>query len=460
MRHSRKALLLALATVGLLFASGGVIIVISTNQVSNEPFSGVRWEPSSAAGATWASSWASFPDSNPNSFNSYVSAWNGSSWNAPTTLIAPNGQSQGDVNVAWDAVRQRFVFVTLDGPGGNVWYGYSNDSSGTSWTFRPTAVFPSSTGTWDYPSIGVDVSGRIIVGAVRFPGPTGYFAAMSTDGFNFSSPVQIGSMPGAQSRVVATNNVFHAFVPTLNSSSLPVAVYRYQSTDGVNWSGPYTVATFSAPLNNAPSGTNIFYAPLLAATGYTNGLWATAFQINNGGYNNIYLCTSDRGCGLVNAGADDQFLGGVSVSGDSGYWVSYYTYSTLYTRQLPLVTQSIYFPSGQAAIGATTNTGIDPTSWQLRYNRCSSPCYAAGDFQTISSNPYAASHNPFIRQSARHDDLFQTFAQDPADQPNVPNFKPNFIPYPMGAALANIGAALPSKAVEALPVYNRIGIVP
>ena len=450
------------ATATILLASSGVITVISTNQASNEPVVGVRWEPSSAAGSTWATSWAAFPDSNPNSFNSYVSAWNGSAWGTPTTLIAPNGQSQGDVNLAYDSVRSRFVFVTLDGPGGNVWYGFSSDSSGTSWTFKSTAIFPSSLGTWDYPSIGVDASGRVIVGAVRFPGPTGYFAVVSSDGINFSSPIQVGSMPGAQSRVAATNNVFEAFVPTLNAQFLPTAVSRYESSDGITWSGPFTLATFGAPLNNgtSSSGTNIFYAPLLAAQGYTNGLWVTAFQVNNGGFNNVYICTADRGCGLVNAAADDQFLTGTSVSGDAGYWVGYYAYSTLNTRDLPLIKQAIYFPSGQPAIGATTNTNIDPTSWQVRFNRCTTSCYAAGDFNTVSSNPFAASHHPFIQQSSRHDDLFQSFVQDPQATPNVPNFKPNFIPYPTGADLTTLATILPAAVQTALPPARKIGIEP
>lgn len=138
----------------------------------------------------------------------------------------------------------------------------------------------------------MDGSGRIIIGAVHFPGPTGYYAAVSTDGYNFSAPVQIGSVSGAQSRVVATDNQFYAFVPIL-SSNLPTAVYLYQSPDGVTWSGPTTLATFAPPLNNTPSGVTptLFYAPLLAASGYTNGLWAMAIQINYGGYNNVYICS-------------------------------------------------------------------------------------------------------------------------------------------------------------------------
>jgi len=446
-------------TALLALASSGVITVISTNQVSNTTQTAYRWEPSAAAGSTWAHSWAEFPVSNIAAFSSFLGTWNGANWGTPVQLTAPNNQQQGDVNLAWDSARGRFVFTTLDGPGGNVWYGYY-DSTGTHWTATP--IFSSTSATWDYPSIGVDALGRIIIGAVHFPGPTGYYAAVSSDGVNFSSPVQIGSLPGAQSRVVATNSQFYAFVPTL-SSNLPTAVYLYQSADGVNWSGASTLATFAPPLNNTPSGISptVFYAPLLAASGYTNGLWAMAIQINFGGFNNVYICTSDRGCGVVNGAADDQFLASVSVSGDAGYWISYLTYSTLNTRQLPLITQAIYFPAGAGAIGATTNTGIDPTSWIFRTDRCSGGCYAAGDYNTVASNPYASATTPFVTRTSRQSDLFQSFVQDPQAQANVPNFKPNFIPFPKGADLHVNAVPFPlgEPAATGLAPEKKIGIV-
>ncbi len=445
----------------LAFASSGVIMVISTNQVSNTTQMAYRWEPSAAAGNTWAHSWAEFPVSNIYAYNSFLAIWNGSTnWGTPVQLTAPNGnQLQSDVNIAWDSFRSRFVFTTLDGMGGGVWYGYY-DSMGTHWT--PTPVFPSSSGNWDYPSIGVDASGRIIIGAVRFPSPPTYFAAVSTDGVNFSSPVQIGSLPGAQSRVVATDNQFYTFAPRLNSSNLPIAVDLYQSADGANWSSPTTLATFESPLNNTPSSVSptLYYAPLLAAAGYTNGLWAMAIQINFSQYNNVYMCTSDRGCGVVNGAADDQFLAGVSVSADGGYWISYLTYSTLNTRQLPLITQAIYFPAGAGAIGATTSTGIDPTSWFFRPDRCLSSCYAAGDFNTVASNPYAAATTPFIKASSHQSDLFQIFTQDPQTQPNAQNFKPNFIPFPKGADLRGHAVPFPpgEPAAIGLAPEKKIGI--
>lgn len=334
---------------------------------------------------------------------------------------------------------------------------------------KPTAVFPSSQALWDYPSIGVDASGRIIIGAVAFPGPTGYYASVSTDGITFSAPALVvnpgmGNGGGARSRVIATNNFFRAFVPTLNASFLPTAVNRYQSSDGIHWTGPNLIATFSAPLNNSPSSPFIFYAPLLSAAGYTDGRWTTAFQINNAGFNNVYICTSDRGCGIANPQKDDEFLIGVSTSVDRRYWIGYLAFSTLNTRQLPLITQAIFFPAGQAPVGATTNTGIDPTKWILRNDRCAvGSCYSAGDFNTVASNPFASATTPFVKQDFRQTDLFQSFVQDPNAASNVPNFVPGFIPHPLGADLRALGVVEPlveATALTALPPERTIGVVP
>ena len=447
----------------VLLGSGGVVVVLSTNQVSNTGTSSYRWEPTSATGTHWAHGWFDY-GATPRT--SIVSSWNGSWLSQQYKLTIPAGVGVDDLNLAYDSSRGRFVFATLDlyVPSDDVWYGYSTDSTGTSWVVK-SIVFQgngSSGATWDYPSIGVDGSGRIIIGAVSFgttgcppnesPCPNGYYSAVSTDGSNFSSPalVTLGTSPGfgARSRVVATSNVFEAFVPTLNASWEPTQINRWQSSNGTSWSGPNLLANFGAPNNNSPPGTTqIFYAPLLAAQGYTNGLWTVAFQINNGGFNNAEICTSDRGCGIVNSVGSDQFLVGSSVSGDSGYWVSYYTYTSA-PRTLPLITQAIYFPPGKAGIGATTNTGIDPTSWLLTspsIARCpNTSCYAAGDFQTVASNPYASASTPFIKQSSHHNDLFQSFIEDPQGT-SAAAFVPNTIWFPLGADVSSLAGAGPEQ---------------
>ncbi len=63
------------AAVTALLASSGVINVLSRNQVSHEilggqPITGYRWEPSTAAGTTWATAWATYPYSTPQSVTS------------------------------------------------------------------------------------------------------------------------------------------------------------------------------------------------------------------------------------------------------------------------------------------------------------------------------------------------------------------------------------------------------
>jgi hypothetical protein len=457
-RRQLRIPLLFAVSAALLVGSGGVIFVISTNLVSNDGSSADRWEPTSASGTTWVHAWAQIQDA-----NSFASSWNGGSWNPPQPLTAPNGLGTNDVNMNWDSVRSRYVVVALDfGSPHNVWYGYSMDSSGTSWVFgnNNQPIFSASTADWDYPSVGVDASGRVIVGAVAFPGPSGYYSVVSSDGNTFSSPSFVTSS-GAQSRVVATDSRFEAFVPTLNGDFLPTYIARYESTDGVNWSGDLGIGlgSFAPPNNNTPPGTSsiiLFYAPLLAAQGYTNGLWTVAFQVNNAGYNNVVICSSDRGCGIANSYPDDQFLVGASVSGDAGYWISYYTYQN--PRNPPLITQAIYFPAGQPGIGATTNSGIDPTTWTTTQPRCSATCYAAGDFQTVSSNPYASADTPFIQAGyGRPNDLFQSFVEDPQAIANVPNFKPNFVPIPRGASITNLGLPVPTAAAALNPAL-KIGV--
>jgi hypothetical protein len=374
-RAAARISFVCLASIALLLASSGVVILLSANQVSLDSASTYRWEPAAASGQTWAHAWLEF---SPAPIASYVSTWNGS-WGNRTVLTATNGQPTVDVNLSWDPARERFVVAFLDNSTNHsVWYGYSNDSGGTSWTVVNVAPFVGGeniqglgAANWDYPSVAVDASGRVIIGAVYFVGglqQEGYWTVVSTDGADFSAPARVGSDPGRESRVVATDSVFEAFIPLQNSGGLNTEVRRWESSDGVAWTGPISIGmvAFSPPLNNTPTGSSypiLFFAPLLAATGYTNGLWAVAFPVLNGSYNNIVLCASNRGCGIVNSAGDVQFLAGVSVSGDAGYWVNYYTYESQGSYTPPLITQALYFPQGQSGIGATTNSNIDPTSW-------------------------------------------------------------------------------------------------
>ena len=369
-------------------------------------------------------------------------------------------------------------------PNANVWYGYSTDASGSQWVFgnKGKAVFSSGAADWDYPSIGVDATGRVIIGAVLFPCSSctafGYNASVSADGETFGNNFLVtdtaGDNPGDQSRVVAAGKCSRRSFPL--SVRVPRTRPRRSTAtraDGVNWSTiPFLVENFGPPLNDAtPSGSTrpVFYAPLLSAGGYTDGRWAVAWQRNNGGWNNFEICTSDRGCGTVNAAADDEFLGGVSVSAD-GYWVSYHTYPAAGSRQLPLMIQAIYFPTGGNAVGADINPcgpgsppcGVYPTAWAVAETgqsppaRCSAPCYASGDYNTPASNPFAGSLTSYVQQSPRIDDLFQSFLQDPQAAPNVPNFVPNFVYHPLGADLRPEGLPVPAES-QGLPAQLARG---
>jgi len=194
-----------------------------------------------------------------------------------------------------------------------------------------------------------------------------------------------------------------------------------------------------------------------------------AIPINFNGYSNVYMCTSDRGCGVVNAAIsppDDQFLAGVSVSGDGGYWVSYLTYDPQYgirSTNPRLMTQAIYFAPGANAIGATTKMGINPNAWiHQGAARCTGNwiyCLAAGDFNTVASNPFALATTPYVDQSSHQTDLFQSFVHDPQVQANVPNFIPNFIPFPVGTDLRPLAVLFPANdpASNGVPPGLRIG---
>jgi hypothetical protein len=486
----------------ILFASSGVINVYlpnpklvsnhSTGTINGQP--NYRWEPSSAVGSlTWVHSWQEIYTA-----TSFVASWYGSNGYAYTSVqpLTPNtGVPQNDVNLNWDPYCNRFVFASKDVngfPNAQIWYGHSTDATGTSWVFgnNQQPIFSSGTGNWDYPSIGVDGSGRIIVGATKIisqdncggPGvnrcPDGYYAVATSAGSCssepfFSAPTAVGSPPvnsinsGAYGRVAATDYRFEAFIPTLDSTvKTPVHIARYESTNGSTWTTDSGIGMpgngyFGAALNNG-GNPNLYYAPLPAAQGYSNGLWTVAFQLNNGGWNNAAICTSDRGCGYISE-ANHHFLVGTSVSGDRGYWLSYYTYNGNPGGSL-LKTVATYFPPGLGGIAADTNSAVYPTSWTTDQSgpRCPSTCYAAGDFNTVASNSYAGAATPFINSGVMGgpNDVFSSFPYDPQGVPNVPNYKPNFIPLPRnGPSATTLALPVPSSS-WGLPPGLKVGPFP
>jgi hypothetical protein len=454
------------ATIAIALASNGAL-TFSTHQVSNDGARLYRWEPSTTVGSTWITSW----DELGGVVNGYVAAWNGS-W-VPTQITFPTNNGVEDLFLAYDYARSRYVVVGIDGiqpqAQSNIWYAYSTDSTGTHWN-APTKVMSNGQGNWDYPSVAVDPSGRVVVGAVKYSADFftdfGYWTVVSTNGVTFSStPVLVGDTNvsgGSRARLIATSaNQFYLFSHTFRQNPFsPVSVKKYSSSNGTTWSTTgTTLMTYGAPLMIAPSANycgngvcgSIYYSSFVSAKGYSNGLWTVAFPVNRNGFNNVIMCTSNRACFYANGAADDQFLAGTSVSGDGGYWVSWYTYSTLNTRSVPLYRQTILFPASAAAVGVTTQYNINPTYWipdTPTSSRCGQvTCFEAGDWVEIGSNPFAAASSPFVRQDTGFPftDLAQDFITDPP-APIPGNFVPNVIPVPVGADISTEAAPVAEPA--------------
>ncbi len=89
-----RILLVVTLSVALLAAA---IVLVSVNRVSfNATALPNAWEPSSAAGPTWVTSWAAINNA-VTSAQSFISAWNGVGWITPLGLTPPNGRAVGDV---------------------------------------------------------------------------------------------------------------------------------------------------------------------------------------------------------------------------------------------------------------------------------------------------------------------------------------------------------------------------
>jgi hypothetical protein len=298
----------SLVIVAVVAVLGGAIVFASNNFIVSEgdfwvstgsQQRGHQWEPTSAVtGVTWAAGWEDWEAQ-----LSYVAVYdnvNCCRWNAPI-LLTPLGDTESytDLNLASDLYRDRFVYVGLGnnaipdgGIGKQIYYGFSNDGTGSSWV-DAAAIFKNSAAgcnsgekvAWDYPSVAVDGGGHVIVGAVQMCGVNnrlnGYwivtafaFASGSAPNFSqptFSTPVQLQTTPvsgmgvqeGTGARVIATsNNVFEVFVPSMvQSVNLPNNVARCEGilrSDGsVTWTWfrgvlePWIGQTpFGEPLNN------------------------------------------------------------------------------------------------------------------------------------------------------------------------------------------------------------------
>jgi hypothetical protein len=397
---------------------------------------------------------------------SWVAAWdpNALKWLNPEKLVystGPFGSLSIDLYLAWDAARGRFICVLLDKFNFAVYFGYSSGPAGTGWQFRPYPVLAGTDNAkWDFPSVAVDTQGRTVVAAVKFPAlsaqqPVNFASVLSADGgITFcggpvcnptsqspteQSPVIVGPTGenGAMSRVIGTNNRFHAFVPRLDpSTNTPYSIRRFESTDGLNWTDQNLVgAAFTAPnyvsMNITANDTAcdpgtfdncfpVYFAPLLDAAGDPSGRWSLVFQAKYGARNNVMHCASDRGCGLVNVSSEyDEFLPSTAISPDGSYWVSYLAFKSMGAGSASnLISQVIRFPPGLPGHGMTVAEGAAPSSWQNLSPACSQ-CYAAGDYARMAADSSGVVAVPQMEQSymanapTPPNDLFVMFLQDP-----------------------------------------------
>src|SRR5271165_2092413 len=102
----------------------------STNKVSGST-SDHRWEPSSASGTTWLTTWTDF-----NALNGFSSSWNGSqnTWGTPFLHTTPAGNSlTGDLYAVYNAAQAANNLVMVDVVNFNLVFQRSTDSTGATW---------------------------------------------------------------------------------------------------------------------------------------------------------------------------------------------------------------------------------------------------------------------------------------------------------------------------------------
>jgi hypothetical protein len=482
-------LLASLAVIAI--AGSGVITITSVNKVSPDT-ADYRFEPSSVDDGNWVTSWHDMGDPSAPNPRGFTSAWSSSSlkWLQPIELRTPQSLPTGDLYLARDSFRNRFIAVMIDlSTAPSVWYTYSVDSLGTSWHTPLIQALASNFSTglaWDRPSVAVNGSGRIVIAASKIvnSGTAGYWSAASTDGGStWLGPYVVVPSGGASSRVVASNSGYHAFVVD-RSNPLSYVLNRHQSSDGVNWtltSPP--VSTYAPPLEKSPdrysnscpnpnqpcttcSGNGcgaLGYGSEPDAVASSTLGWVVAFPVNISGTNAINVSTELGGGVNINY-TTDLFMHGITTSATGDWWLSYETYSGAPNRYLPLNQGVVYRQPGSPAsyVGATIvsvsgtdpNSGIDPKSWFFYASNtphCGNvPCFSAGDYMRPASNIYSAASIPVVLKSTTTKTaLKQTFVQDPQGTTQVPpQFLPVIEPFVAGTDLTSLGVLTPAHLQE------------
>jgi hypothetical protein len=423
-------------------------------KISQNAGSGDVWEPVIARGSTtWVAGWTEVPHDISQPLVTYLSAWDPAQqkWGNPHAL-PPFGVSTFDLHITWDPYTNggRFVYVLVDAFR-NVQIGFSTDASGTNWTSPPNPALAGFPVSWDFSSVAVDSTGRILVAASNSnTSDLSIYGAISTDGGRtFSQPVRIVGPTASTnylfSRVAAISDRFEVFsLLTQAPQTTPFSLRRFESTGGLTWNDMgYLSPNLGSPPNNSTqqactpgSPTDncelVFFAPTLDAKGDPGrGRWTVVAPTAYGTKTNATIWTSDRGSGPVNQQPYDEFLSTGTVSSDGSYWVSYLTFTLCYDASSGgdgsksasnVYSQTIHFPPG-GYTGATTSSGIAPVRWRNTGTpnssavRCGSlgvpvPCYAAGDYAIMAADGNIMSA-PLIQQSPfQRNDLHTIFLQD------------------------------------------------
>lgn len=338
---------------------------------------------------------------------------------------------------------------------------------------------------WDYPTVAVTGTGKIMIGVsniyesqllsltnIYFPYLTAASLYTQPDGtIVFGLPRTIPAPSGVPydnvARAVGKYNSFSLFMPIRTNANRATsdtwAIDRYDSQDGVNWTGPTGIASFSPPKQQSsgiypafpgtsyPGSRRVFLAPILDARGSQVGEdYFLAFPVLNNSFNNYVLC-SPTACGVMDPQAQDQFLGGVTITNappiEDG-WLSYLSTNSAGTVDA----KALYRMQNGGWMIATYWPGLNPGTWLPDTDRCTgSGCWSLGDYvhsagvpdkraMTLFPAPNCSVFSPggyaYCVQTTPQR-LQSALLQDPPAS-NLPNYQPNTIHFKPGTDLRTI----------------------
>lgn len=173
----------------------------------------------------------------------------------------------GDMYLAYDEIRGRWIVVGINGQFGvahQVYYGYS---TGGMWTVTQTTLAANYGYSFELPSIAIDSQGRIIIGAnlrltSQSPTDYGYYTIVSSNGgASWTAPAQATTQGYAARVAVDSGGKFlvlsHGF-PNNDVNQSPNSVYSSYSFDGVAWTGPSLLMSYQSPIGFSPTLTDLY----------------------------------------------------------------------------------------------------------------------------------------------------------------------------------------------------------